>query len=569
MTTVTPSFSVEFYLSNDQVWGDADDLFLGWYNHHDDVPADGYGPDFNVSLALPASLPAGYSLSGTFYIGTKTDAVNGIPETDETNNGPGDYGESWDWDSFIVPPPDLTGYDCYVPTNIAWGQTFNLQGQVRNLGPTTVTPSFSVEFYLSNDQVWGDADDVFMGWYNHQADVPAGGFGPDFNVSLILPASAPADYTGLGPFYIGIKTDATNLIAESNETNNGPGYWWETYDWDSFVVARVWDGGGADNYWITAANWAGNVAPLPGDDLVFPTGAAQLESVNNFPSGTAFGSIIVSGSGYHFHLDDSSSTSIQVQASAQLEADKIITGTLTIGAGAKVTISPIAGGPLGTLAAKNSLAPIASGAVRSISVEITTQATVTSADLASSSVSAVFVAAKPVSISAILAAPVAAPINAVALATATVEKPLVENTVISHPQVATIDSERLPSALVTTATLDKSQYFYPTDISVLLFSKLEPIVVMVPLPSPMLQSPKKAVILPKERHLLALPIAAYDAVLSMSNQRYTFKKPIWSNDSSWLQDLVQTSTRKKDLRKDYSPHKALDFFLSGLETCEF
>jgi hypothetical protein len=36
-----------------------------------------------------------------------------------------------------------------------------------------------------------------------------------------------------------------------------------------------WDGGGADNHWTTAANWVGDVAPQPGDDLVFPAGAAR------------------------------------------------------------------------------------------------------------------------------------------------------------------------------------------------------------------------------------------------------------------------------------------------------
>ncbi len=334
-------------------------------------------------------------------------------------------------------------------------------------------------------------------------------------------------------------------------------------------TTHTWDGGGEDNKWFTAANWAGDLAPLSGDNLVFPTGAKKLESANDYSSGTVFGSITVSGSGYHFHTGDASSTSVQVQAGAQLEADRIVTGTLTIGVGATVTISPIPGGPLGTLSAQNTLTPSAVGAKRPIPKAIETQATVTSAVFTSSSTSTVAVAAEPVSVSAISTAPVAAPINAVALSTATVEKPLIENTVNSHSQVTTIVSESLPSELVTTATLDKSQYFYPTDISVLVFSKLEPIVVMAPLPSPMIQPTKKTVNLPKDRHVLALPIAAYDAVLSMTNQRHTFEKPIWSNDSSWLQDLVQTSTRKRDLRKDHSLHEALDLFLSGLEICEF
>jgi hypothetical protein len=56
-------------------------------------------------------------------------------------------------------------------------------------------------------------------------------------------------------------------------------------------AVATWDGGGADNHWTTAANWVGDVAPNPGDDLVFPSGAAQLSNVNDFPDGTAFHTI--------------------------------------------------------------------------------------------------------------------------------------------------------------------------------------------------------------------------------------------------------------------------------------
>ena len=63
-------------------------------------------------------------------------------------------------------------------------------------------------------------------------------------------------------------------------------------------AVATWDGGGADNHWTTAANWVGDVAPQPGDDLVFPSGAAQLTNVNDFPAATAFHSLAVSGGGY-------------------------------------------------------------------------------------------------------------------------------------------------------------------------------------------------------------------------------------------------------------------------------
>src|SRR5262249_13569156 len=57
-----------------------------------------------------------------------------------------------------------------------------------------------------------------------------------------------------------------------------------------------WDGGGADNNWTTAANWLGDVAPHPGDDLYFPFGAARQTNVNDFPAGTAFHSFDIEDS---------------------------------------------------------------------------------------------------------------------------------------------------------------------------------------------------------------------------------------------------------------------------------
>jgi autotransporter-associated beta strand protein len=49
---------------------------------------------------------------------------------------------------------------------------------------------------------------------------------------------------------------------------------------------------------MEAKNWVGDVAPVAGADLVFPTGAANLTSFNSFPDGTQFNSITFSGSSY-------------------------------------------------------------------------------------------------------------------------------------------------------------------------------------------------------------------------------------------------------------------------------
>ncbi len=69
-------------------------------------------------------------------------------------------------------------------------------------------------------------------------------------------------------------------------------------------AVATWDGrpdaGGAatGNTWTAATNWVGDVAPQPGDDLVFPAGALQFTSVNDFPAGTAFGSIRLTAPNY-------------------------------------------------------------------------------------------------------------------------------------------------------------------------------------------------------------------------------------------------------------------------------
>ncbi len=63
------------------------------------------------------------------------------------------------------------------------------------------------------------------------------------------------------------------------------------------AAVRTWTGLGADANWTTAANWGGT-APVAGDDLVFPAGAARLSSNNNIAPGTTFRSITISGTGY-------------------------------------------------------------------------------------------------------------------------------------------------------------------------------------------------------------------------------------------------------------------------------
>jgi hypothetical protein len=63
------------------------------------------------------------------------------------------------------------------------------------------------------------------------------------------------------------------------------------------AATREWSGQGNGN-WTDSRNWAGNVAPVASDDLIFPGSAASKFTINTFPSSTKFRSILFAGAGY-------------------------------------------------------------------------------------------------------------------------------------------------------------------------------------------------------------------------------------------------------------------------------
>lgn len=102
-----------------------------------------------------------------------------------------------------------------------------------------------------------------------------------------LPEGALVDLAGLATFRLsyvgGDGNDVTLTVTKALGTG----------------LTRTWDGGsGSDSNWTTAANWVGDVAPAPGDALVFPAGAARTSNNNDFPAGTTFDAIQFTGSGY-------------------------------------------------------------------------------------------------------------------------------------------------------------------------------------------------------------------------------------------------------------------------------
>ncbi|MBK7393116.1 MAG: hypothetical protein IPI64_07390 [Chloracidobacterium sp.] len=66
----------------------------------------------------------------------------------------------------------------------------------------------------------------------------------------------------------------------------------------SLAAVKTWDGGGVDDNWRTAANWVNDVAPVSGDDLVFPAVAAKYTSSNNLTLFSTIRSMTFEGGTY-------------------------------------------------------------------------------------------------------------------------------------------------------------------------------------------------------------------------------------------------------------------------------
>ena len=90
----------------------------------------------------------------------------------------------------------------------------------------------------------------------------------------------------------------------------------------SLLAVMVWDGS-ASNSWADAANWSGDVAPIAGDDLVFPAGAGNLANINDLAAGTRFNTILIQGTGYNI-------TGAAIELSGGLTANNT-TGSNTFG----------------------------------------------------------------------------------------------------------------------------------------------------------------------------------------------------------------------------------------------
>ena len=281
------SFVQEFYLSANGTWGDSDDVYLGSYNHG---PFVGYGdgPDFSVSLELPGGPPDSYLTRGTYYIGMKTDSNNDVPESDETNNGPGDQNQCEDWDTIELGPDGNVELTLYRVSDTSGGSNTDNPGVAKtlfypgeivrvtlkadNTGQTVPVavvlnlfdPDNTTKVYDSHDEGEDNSTDSPLDngetdYYSFDWTVPldaaAGGYDilasirNDIHRRLIYDTTLPGRNNGFGPgdmladrFTVGANT-APVIAGLPDRTLNEDSSLEDTID----LWACAWDGQTPDN----------------------------------------------------------------------------------------------------------------------------------------------------------------------------------------------------------------------------------------------------------------------------------------------------------------------------------
>jgi hypothetical protein len=126
-----------------------------------------------------------------------------------------------------TPLPDLVNASLITPNNVAdWGNSVEIEGQVKNQGDATTTSSFEIAFYAS--PVRGiDKYSVPLGSVTIPAGLAPGTYVP-YTTSVQLPNTPIPDVSSTGgTVYVTAVVNATRTVAESNYHNDedlGPPY---------------------------------------------------------------------------------------------------------------------------------------------------------------------------------------------------------------------------------------------------------------------------------------------------------------------------------------------------------
>ncbi len=175
------------------------------------IPANGSATLTVNYFLLNATAPVAYAqVTAANETDTDSQPNNGTPPTpvqdDEAATSGGGGGGNQQ--------PDLTIADLQIPTaSVAAGAILSYNFDASNAGTAAVPGNFTIKSYISTDQTLS-TNDVQDG------TITTGNYAAGFSVQNVAGASTIPASLAAGQYYLIVKIDGDNAIAEGNENNN-------------------------------------------------------------------------------------------------------------------------------------------------------------------------------------------------------------------------------------------------------------------------------------------------------------------------------------------------------------
>ncbi|MEI7464999.1 MAG: CARDB domain-containing protein, partial [Burkholderiales bacterium] len=192
-------------LSPDSVYGNADDIATISKPRTGPLAAGASYPE-TAELTLPLNF------DGTLYAIVRTDSGLALLEPDTRGNNTSDAKPI----SVAAPYSDFLVEAVTAPTAALSGTQVEIAWRVRNLGDTTAAGSWQDRVVLSQDGVFGNADDIVLATINRSGPIP-----PKDTYTVRQSFTIPADLTG--SWQVLVRTDVNSLVFEGGRIGNNLG----------------------------------------------------------------------------------------------------------------------------------------------------------------------------------------------------------------------------------------------------------------------------------------------------------------------------------------------------------
>ena len=268
----TPLYSAWYdnvVLSEDTIFGNGDDVQLGYIYHSDHYysPLDVGGTYVvNATLTIPVIGP------GARYLLFAADGWNYLAETNDANNVVSL--------PITIETPDLTVSAATAPDTLIAGDTVQLTWTVSNIGNVTALADWYDSIYLSDDATFDSGDRHVRDFWMGDRSPLVGGASYTASELLQLPN------VGVGARYILVVTDRYNYQGETDENNNVRAIPVTIVGGDLVVSAATAPASGVANGVVdvswTVSNIGAVAAPADWYDYVFLSTDSVLDSSDHY-----------------------------------------------------------------------------------------------------------------------------------------------------------------------------------------------------------------------------------------------------------------------------------------------